>query len=408
MTASLISGPFITAGNMLDSSPIGTAQNTDPVSGPNIFYHGQSFPDVRYFPLPKDNLDYLGAVYTNYDPSTAVAINAIPSTAGVAGGSANVASPQPAINGTAFTLATASSVGISINVPYQNFATKAITNGSVLLDLGIESPAVTSGSKTVTVINSSIYRNGQPIIITNVGNAAGTTHLFTYITGLPTATTITIADSPLASNSTTTRICGGLPGWYNLNGGIGGVAARPLFYAPYIAGGVGLIFDETQAIERGVAITGTVAATGGAFTIKGADIYGQTQSEVVTLISGASTAKSVKCYKVINSVTPSFVDSTHTYSVVTQDLYGLPFRSDFWEYLAVFFGGNAVSSSTGWKAGDQTSPATTSTGDPRGTYALQTAAQGASRLLILQTLPFNNVGRATPNTPQFLYGVTPV
>ena len=404
MTATVNSGPLITAGNMMDSLASG-GQKTDPVAGPNIAYHGTSIPDVRYFPLLKDALDNPGVVQSVYTEAGTVAINAIPSTAGTSGGAANVASPQPAINAVAMTLATGSSIGVSINVPYQNFATKTLTTGAVLLDLGIETPTVVSANKTVTVANSSIYRAGQPIIITNVGNSAGTTHLYTYVTGLPTATTITIADAPLASNSTTARICSGLPGWANINGA---GPIRPTFYAPYIAGGAALVFDETQALERGVSIVGTVAATGGTFTIKGADIYGQTQSEVVTLISGASTAKSVKAYKIINSVTPSFADSTHTYSVVTQDLFGFPFRNDLWENLTIYFGQTFITSSTGWTKGDQTSPATTSTGDPRGTYALQTASQGANRLFVYQTLPFINAGRATPDAPQFLFGTTPV
>jgi hypothetical protein len=408
MSASQFSGPLITSGNMQDSLS-SSGQKTDPMAGPNINYHGVSFPDVRYYPLPKDQLDNPGVVPSIYATADVIGVNAIPSTLGASGGAANIASPQPAINGTNLTLATASSVGISLNIPYQNFATKLLQTGAIAIDLGIETPTVTSASKTVTVLNSAVYRSGQPIIITNVGNTAGTTHLYTYVTGTPTSTTITIADAPLTSNSTTARICTGLPGWGNLNGFNNG-NTRPTFYAPYVAGGAGLMFDETQAIERGVSIVGTVTATGGSFTLKGADIYGQTQSEVLTLVSGASTISSKKCYKIINSITPSFADSTHTYSVVTADLYGFPFRSDLWESLTIYWGQNLITSATatGWTKGDQTSPATTTTGDPRGTYSLQTASQGANRLVIYQTLPFQNLARATPDAPQYLYGVTPV
>lgn len=404
MSATVFSGPAITTGNMMDAISSGP-QITDAVAGPDVTYKGQSFPDVRYFPLPKDALDNPGVIPAVFDSQRIIAVNAIPSTAGSSGGAANIASPQPAISGVAMTLATNASVGVSLNIPYRNFATGALATGALALDLGIETPTVTSASKTVTVANSSIYRVGQPIIITNVGNAAGTAHLFTYVVSLASATTITIADAPLASNSTTTRICSGLPGWANLNGA---GPIRPTFYAPYIAGGAALVFDETQALERGISIVGTLAALGGSFTIKGADIYGQTQSEVVTIASGATTGKSVKCYKIINSVTPSFADSTHTYSVVTQDLFGFPFRNDFWETLNIYFGSTLITSSTGWTKADQTSPATTSTGDPRGTYSLQTASQGANRLVMYQTLPFQNLGRANPDNAAPLFGVTPV
>jgi len=404
MSATVNSGPLITSGNMMDAIST-SGQKTDPVAGPNITYHGNAFPDVRYYPMPKDALDNPGVIPSVYSNPQILVVNAVPSTLGTSGGSANVASPQPAISGVAMSLATNASVGISLNIPYRNFATGNLVTGALALDLGIETPAVTSGSTTITVANSAIYRVGQPIIITNVGNSAGTTHLYTYVATLATATTITVADKPLATNSTTTRICSGLPGWANINGA---GPIRPTFYAPYIAGGAALIFDETQAIERGVSIVGTAIATGGTFTLKGADIYGQTQSEVMTLVSGASTVTSKKCYKIINSITPGFADSTHTYSVITADLYGFPLRNDLWETLDIYFAGVIKTASTGWTAADQTSPATTSTGDPRGTYSLQTASQGINRLVIYQSLPFLNIGRATPDAPQFLYGVTPV
>lgn len=404
MTSTVFSGPVITAGNMMDALAT-SGQKTNPVSGPNISYHAECFPDVRYYPLPKDNIDNPGVVRSFFNSPEVVAVNAVPSTLGTSGGSANVASPQPAISGVALTLATNSSVGISLNIPYQNFATGLIQTGALALDLGIETPTTTAASTTVTVANSAIYRVGQPIIITNVGNSAGTAHLYTYVTALPTATTITVANAAVVANSTTARICSGLPGWQNLSGA-GPIV--PTFYAPYIALGAALAFDPTQAIERGVSIVGTVAATGGTFTLKGADIYGQTQSESLTLVSGASTISTKKCYKIINSITPSFADSTHTYSVVTADLYGFPFRSDFWEMTEIFFAGAQKTASTGWTAGDQTTPATTSTGDPRGTYSLQTASQGIDRLVIYQTLPYQNIARATPDAPQFLFGTTPV
>ncbi len=401
MSATTFSGPVITTGNMMDGLAT-TGQNTDPVAGPDITYHGDSFPDVRYYPIPKDALDNPGVVFSFLNTPEVQAVNAVPATLGSVG---NVASPQGVTSGVAMTLATNASLGVTLNVPFQNFATKALVTGKVVLDLGIEAPTVTASNKTITVADSSIYRNGQPIIVTNVGNAAGTTHLYTYVTGTPTSTTITVADAPLASNSTTSRIASGLPGWANT---MGAGPIRPTFYAPYIAGGAALLFDPTQAIERGVSITGSVTALGGNFTITGYDIYGQQQTELLTVVSGASTTLSKKCYKVIQAVTPAFTNTANTYSVNTTDLFGFPFRNDFWENLAVFNAGAFISTSTGWTKGDKTSPATTTTGDPRGTYSLQSPSNGANRLVIYQTLPFLNIVRANPNNPQFLFGVTPV
>lgn len=405
MSATVFSGPIITTGNMMDALAT-SPQITDPVSGPNIDYHGDSFPDPRYWPLPKDALDNPGVIPAHFSTQRIMAINAVPSTLGATGGASNIASPQGTTSGTALTLATGASVGVSLNVPFRVFSSGALATGALLLDLGIETPSTTAASKTVTVANSSIYRVGQPIIITQVGNAAGTTHLLTYVTALASATTITVADAPQATNSTTARIASALPGWANLNGAP--AAVYPTFYAPYIAGGAGLYFDSTQALERGVAVTGSLQALGGGFTIAGYDIYGQAQSELITIASGATTGNSRKAYKVIQSITPNFTNTGNTYSVSTIDLFGFPFRNDLWETLEIFYAGVQKTSSTGWTVGDQTSPATTSTGDPRGTYSLQTASQGINRFVVYQTLPFINLGRGSPSNPQFLYGVTPV
>lgn len=396
MTATTLTGPLITAGNMMDGLS-GSPQNTAAAAGPNLEYHSAGFLDVRYWPLNKEQTGQPGAIPAFYHDPDCITVNAVPSAVG-----ATLVAAQRATNGTALALVTGPVAGINLNVPYQNFATRATATGGVALDLGIETPTVTASSKTVTVANSSVYRTGQPIIITHVGNAAGTTHLFTYVVTIPTATSITIADTPLASNSTTSRICTGLPGWANLNGAT--PARRPTVYAPYISGGPGLFYDETQGVERGVKISST-AGPGGAFKLSGADIYGQTQTETITLGSGASSGLSLKTYKMINSVVPAFSDTSGNYSVVTQDLYGFAFRSDFWEFAAVSFGGNAVSSSTGWTAGNQTSPNVNAS--PRGTYALQTSSQGASRLVIYQNLPFLNVVRSSPDNPSPLFGVTP-
>ena len=136
MSVTLNSGPLVTAGNMIDAlgqGPSTGSQKTDPVAGPSIFYHGSAFPDVRYYPMPKDALDNPGVIRAFLASSVVKAVDAIPSTLGTSGGPANIASPQPAISGTAMTLATNASVGVSLNIPYQNFATGLIQTGAVAI-----------------------------------------------------------------------------------------------------------------------------------------------------------------------------------------------------------------------------------------------------------------------------------
>lgn len=405
MTGTVHSGPIITAGNTMDALQ-NSAQLTNPSAGPNIEYHGNSFLDVRYLPLNKESIGNLGVIPAVLANPSPIALNVVPVTAGASG---NVATAQGVTSGVAMTLASAAAAGISTNVPMLAGAVSftvpdTIVNTAVVMDFGIEAVTTVSGNKTITVGSSATYRIGQPVVIANAGNSAGTVALLTYVTALPSTTTITLADAPLVSSSTV-RIGSGLPGWNNLSGA---PVQRPTFASPNISGGVGLFFDATQAISRGVAITGVASGTGGIFTVAGLDIYGNVQTQAITVAAGANTVKSTKTWKAITSVTSNFTDTSHNYSVNTIDLFGFPFRNDFWETLSIYYAGALITSSTGWVKGDLTSPATTATGDPRGTYALQSASNSSNRLFIIQQLPFLNLVRSNPTAPQFLYGTTPV
>jgi hypothetical protein len=83
---------------------------------------------------------------------------------------------------------------------------------------------------------------------------------------------------------------------------------------------------------------------------------------------------------------------TGTLSVGTGGLFGLPLRADLPEYQYGFLGGTAIAN-TSYVLADQTSPATTTSGDVRGTVAV--TANGAARLFILQTYPIAQAKLAT-------------
>jgi hypothetical protein len=160
------------------------------------------------------------------------------------------------------------------------------------------------------------------------------------------------------------------------------------------------IWNPQALVSRAVSVTGSASSTGGNILISGYDIYGMPMSEVIAAPAGASTVNGKKAFKYIASVTPQFTDA-HNYSVGTTDIYGFPLRSDFFGDVAINYNSAAITANTGYTAAVTTSPATTGTGDVRGTYALQSAADGSKRLMIRQFVLAANMA-----TIPGLFGVT--
>ena len=159
-----------------------------------------------------------------------------------------------------------------------------------------------------------------------------------------------------------------------------------------------------------LAVTTSVATVGAniTFTVSGYDIYGYPMTNAITVTSGSTSGTTVngtKAFKYITSVTPSVTDTTTSYSVGTTDIFGLPLRSDYFGDALIVYPGtgatNVVTSVTGYTAA-VTTTATSTTGDVRGTYALQTASStGTNRLIVRQSPALYNIGSATG-----LFGVT--
>lgn len=160
------------------------------------------------------------------------------------------------------------------------------------------------------------------------------------------------------------------------------------------------IWDPTKMLGRAVAITAAAAASGTVvFTVKGYDVYGYPMSEAITAAANTQTLGK-KAFKYIASVTPATTDAQN-YSVDTTDVIGLPLRADSWAYVDLYFGlastpaNNVITAATGFVLADVTNPATTTTGDVRGTYAMQTATDGAKTLTIFVSPKVANIGTYT-------------
>lgn len=164
------------------------------------------------------------------------------------------------------------------------------------------------------------------------------------------------------------------------------------------------LWDPTTLISRAVSITGSSSATGGAFLVSGYDVYGYPMSETITQAGGTATTNGKKAFKYIASVVPQFTDA-HNYSVGTTDIFGFPIYSATWNGganadVSISWNGADITSSTGYTAG-VTTTASKTTGDVRGTYAVQSSSDGTKKLIITQSPALTNIGTATG-----LFGVT--
>jgi hypothetical protein len=153
-------------------------------------------------------------------------------------------------------------------------------------------------------------------------------------------------------------------------------------------------------VGRAVSITGSASASGGNFLISGYDIYGAPMSEVIAGPASATTVNGKKAFKYIASVVPQFTNAQN-YSAGTTDIFGFPLRSDFFSDVAINYNSALITANTGFVAAVTTSPATTTTGDVRGTYALQSASDASKRLAVRQFILPANMG-----TSAGLFGVT--
>ena len=159
------------------------------------------------------------------------------------------------------------------------------------------------------------------------------------------------------------------------------------------------MWDPSKAIARNVRITSGGNDTGITFLVVGYDLYGYPMSEAITGASGG-VASGAKAFKYIASITPSGAVAS-TASAGTGDVIGFPLRADTFGTVMVFYNTAWVTANTGFTAAVTTSPATTTTGDVRGTYALQSASDGTKRLIMYVTPSVANISSLNGT-----YGVT--
>ena len=134
--------------------------------------------------------------------------------------------------------------------------------------------------------------------------------------------------------------------------------------------------------------TSTTART---ITISGYDYYGQPMTEAIT-VATAGTAKSGK--KAFYQIASATINGTATaVTIGTADIFGLPVRCFDAGYVVKVGWNNTLAQDAGtFVVADMTNPATSTTGDVRGTYQPSTASDGIKRLVMTIALPGIAVG----------------
>lgn len=153
------------------------------------------------------------------------------------------------------------------------------------------------------------------------------------------------------------------------------------------------IWDPTKALARNIRITSNGTDQTGTYTVAGFDIYGYPMTETIAGTS-ASVASGTKAFKYIQSVTPGGTVTSTGVIVGTGDVLGFPLRADDFGHVDIIYDNARVNVSTGFTAA-VTTTATSTSGDVRGTYALQTASTGTGTLRLFITIPPANLSNST-------------
>ena len=134
--------------------------------------------------------------------------------------------------------------------------------------------------------------------------------------------------------------------------------------------------------------TSTTART---ITISGYDYYGQPMTEAITVATAGTAKSGAKAFYQITSA--SINGSATAVTIGTTDIFGLPVRCFDAGYVVKVGWNNTLAQDTGtFTAADMTNPASSTTGDVRGTYKPSTASDGTKRLVMTIALPGIAVG----------------
>jgi hypothetical protein len=160
------------------------------------------------------------------------------------------------------------------------------------------------------------------------------------------------------------------------------------------------LFDVPRCVS--LTSTGNISAVN--FTVKGYDVYGQPMTATLAGPNN-NTVNTLKAFFSVISITASAAVGTNT-SAGSSDIFGLPVAVADAGYIVKSSWNNTLAQNAGtFTKADATSPATSATGDVRGTYAQAGAASNGVIRLVL-TLALSGAAVSSKATRLGALGVT--
>ena len=286
--------------------------------------------------------------------------------------------------------------------------------------------AVITGSVTGTTMTVTAMNSGDSLVLGQYVNGTGITansYISAFVTGAGGTGTYTLSASSSATGSITIYASGnsGLGDPSPMEVGVGPLGREYVWdlipqtlqtaniaasQTPAAAGNLTLTAgtsaksvvrtDGTTVIQldtpRAVQLTtasGTIS-TSRNLTVSGYDYYGQAMTEVIatgTTSSAVANVAGKKAFYQISSISISGALPV-AITVGTTDVLGLPLRVYDAGYVVRAGWNNTLANDAGtFVAADMTTPATSTTGDVRGTYVPSSASNGIKRLVVVIALP---------------------
>jgi len=134
-------------------------------------------------------------------------------------------------------------------------------------------------------------------------------------------------------------------------------------------------------VQRAVTISGDTGVTVADFTVNGYDHWQVPVTATLSGPSGFTTVTTTKTFRYIYSISVGGNTGSGV-TIGTADTFGFRYRANEFGEVQLNWGNTGITATTGFTAAVTTDPATATTGDVRGTYAVQSAANGVKKLTV--------------------------